>query len=1241
MQKGHFGAIKSASFNSTDRQLVTSSTDGSIKVWDAFSQRLVADIETKNWDISSVFFSKDDQYIMTNGGPSFNTYKNPSGEQISYHPNKDSLKFYYNDKQFNSGTNGAISSNGQFRILHQPKDIQTIYGGPRPVITVKKDFPIIIYHNISGKFICTINKYLDTTFVQSPLLEFLSDSVIIVAQTNKPGKSETFITKYHLFDFIKNKEISSFSDTSNLDKQGTLLISPQGRYFIRYTERVEYGEEASNTMRQATYVTELWDTNRGIKIWEKNIKFSDASFANDDSEVLLQYDTLNTDVWRNPVHRRVSRYALPDGNWQYDVRVGQDFDVNNAKMTYSLSGKYFAVTSTDSGYAVYVRNRTNEIVSTCKLNAKPTAIVFSKDDHYLVTCYDDGNFSIWDVSTIEAKIFGELENKFDPLLVMHVDPKNDRYFFVTKNMYGVQSAQTSGRIASFSTGNTNINTIHYFSNNRYSIVDAGDSYFHHLMIVDNDTPSVIKKISFEVTREREGWIKSQSLIAGGLVDMDIGIYGTGINHPDLQFLYMYFRRPEVNVNDPLVFGWSNIKAWDGLVQFSFAVIKSKHAIDTIMLASGGQKYSYNKYLKGYIYRGKYNYLLPSSTLQVTPLSNKIKLMRPILSDDANCLLGLKPDGGMKFRAGITTDDPVINNDRLLYCLDLRNNFVFSTPKVFKNDSISEPSQLVFSPDRKFACILEASHVAPARIINGSNGRPVYNLTKENTGTVLGAQFSRDGKTLFTWSEGGTCTRWDLANGKEMYTTVFFKDHDYAIILPEGYYYLSARTDARYLNFKIDNTLYNFSQFDLQYNRPDKVLKAIGNKDQALIAEYYKAWQGRIKKSGFSESDLAADILRVPEINVQRDHVPPYTTERNLRLRFEVRDSLFAVGSYNIYVNDVPVNGINGRPIDQPTKRREIDQSVTLGEGLNKIELSCTNEKGLSSRKETLYVTCNPQQPAKPKTWFIGIGINDYKEHSSFVDLSYCVKDVRDLSVAFRSKYGDEMVIDTLMNFAASRENILALKKQLMQTSVDDRVIISFSGHGMVDPAHPDDFYFVTGTTDANNPAANGVSYAMLESLLDGIPARKKLLLLDACHSGESDGTVSNISGRIPGTKRGNDEDKTGAGSIQILDIVENNGPAGNSSTDIFKLMKEAFVDIRRNNGAYVISAAQSSESAGEGGGISNGWFTSCLIEQLKQGGTVTVNELSRRVNECVSNKSAGGQNTDNRQELAEFDWVLW
>ena len=555
------------------------------------------------------------------------------------------------------------------------------------------------------------------------------------------------------------------------------------------------------------------------------------------------------------------------------------------------------------------------------------------------------------------------------------------------------------------------------------------------------------------------------------------------------------------------------------------------------------------------------------------------------------------------------------------------------------------SKMAISPDKRLACILSdpllslGAHFV--RVVNARTGAPLYNLKMNNAGVVNGAEYTADSRYVYTWSQGGTFTKWDLASGREVFTMVFFKDHDYAVITPDGYYFISSRTDAKYLNFKLNNKLYNFSQFDLQFNRPDKVMRAIGSTDKALIEEYYRAWQGRVRKSGFSENDIRNGSLHVPYIILQAGTTEPFTSSPELAVSFTATDSLFNIRSYNVFINDVPLNGINGTPLAQPVLHKNITQTVLLSEGMNKIEVNCTNENAAVSRKEVVYVSYVPEKQSIHKTYFIGIGINEYSAHSSFVDLSYCAKDIRDLAVAFKEKFKEQLVVDTLLNASASKEHILALKQKLLHTGVDDRVIVSFSGHGMVDPLHPGDFYFVTGNTDVNNPAENGISYAQLEELLDSIPARKKLMLLDACHSGETNENSSIEPNHVPGTKRGLGDDQNKAGSIEILDLVENSGPKNASASDIFKLMKEAFVDIRRNNGAYVLSAAQSNESAGEGGGISNGWFSSCLIEQLHTNAGMTVNELSKKVNACVSAKSRGNQNTDNRQELAEVNWQLW
>ena len=71
--------------------------------------------------------------------------------------------------------------------------------------------------------------------------------------------------------------------------------------------------------------------------------------------------------------------------------------------------------------------------------------------------------------------------------------------------------------------------------------------------------------------------------------------------------------------------------------------------------------------------------------------------------------------------------------------------------------------------------------------------------------------------------------------------------------------------------------------------------------------------------------------------------------------------------------------------------------------------------------------------------------------------------------------------------------------ELLKTSVNDKVIISLSGHGLL--SKDLDFYYATYDIDFYHPEHNGLLYDDLENLLEEIPARNKLLLVNACHRG--------------------------------------------------------------------------------------------------------------------------------------------
>ena len=136
-----------------------------------------------------------------------------------------------------------------------------------------------------------------------------------------------------------------------------------------------------------------------------------------------------------------------------------------------------------------------------------------------------------------------------------------------------------------------------------------------------------------------------------------------------------------------------------------------------------------------------------------------------------------------------------------------------------------------------------------------------------------------------------------------------------------------------------------------------------------------------------------------------------------------------------------------------------------------------------------------------------------------------------------------------------------MKKELLTTNVDDAVCIFFAGHGLLDVDL--NYFLASHDIDFKNPSQKGIPYAVLEDLLNDIPARKKLVLIDACHSGEIDKDevvlVENNTENVE--------------NLQFRAVTSTTVKTVGLSSS-FELMKELFTDIRKSSGAMIISSVE-------------------------------------------------------------------
>jgi hypothetical protein len=325
---------------------------------------------------------------------------------------------------------------------------------------------------------------------------------------------------------------------------------------------------------------------------------------------------------------------------------------------------------------------------------------------------------------------------------------------------------------------------------------------------------------------------------------------------------------------------------------------------------------------------------------------------------------------------------------------------------------------------------------------------------------------------------------------------------------------------------------------------------------------------------------------------------------------------------------VPIFGESGKII-MKNEKNHLDTTIQLelSYGLNRIEVSVTNVNGIESLRSPLVVNYTPKSPNTPLTYFIGIGINHFKQDGH--DLDFAVKDIIDFVEELKIKTTDKLIIDTLFNQSVTLENIHGIKSKLETLDVHDKVILSYSGHGLLDSEL--NYYLSSYEVDFINPANGGIPYETIEFLLDSIPCRKKLVLIDACNSGEVDKESRLNTIKTDNSVTHSVESSTKGDLFKAL----------NHFKDPYELINEMFLNIKRGSGTTIITASSGYQSAYEGGNIENGYFTYAILEYFKNNDSVSVNELKSFVLNRVVELSGGKQKPTTRAQNLYVDWHLY
>ncbi len=469
------------------------------------------------------------------------------------------------------------------------------------------------------------------------------------------------------------------------------------------------------------------------------------------------------------------------------------------------------------------------------------------------------------------------------------------------------------------------------------------------------------------------------------------------------------------------------------------------------------------------------------------------------------------------------------------------------------------------------------------------------------------------------------------------TLLAANEKDYMIVSPE-YYYKTSITNTEGIAFRYKDELYRFDQFDLKFNRPDIVMEKMGIISETQVAMYKDAYVKRLKRLGYDENTIENGTIHSPAIGItSKENIPFTTSSPTVKFTVWSSDSLFDLKRMAIYVNNIPLYGKSGLSLDPKTRKYQKEIEILLEEGKNKIAVSFFNEVGVESVRESFVTECT-QKFAKPDLYILAVGVSKYQD--STMNLTYSDKDVKDITAIFNdnnkvSGRFANVFVKLITNEEATVTKIDEAAAILQNSKVNDQVVLFFSGHGLIDQQM--DYYLATNPVDFLNPSKDGLLYTHFQDYFDGLKCRKRLLLIDACHSGEFDKAdfkqdvlASNTTEQV------NEKDFKFRGK-KVIGIANTND-----------LMKELFTDLRKETGATVIASSSGTEFSVESSTWKNGAFTYALKEGLalmKADGNknkeITLSETRNYVIAKVKELTAGRQNPTTRQENIDFDYRLW
>lgn len=292
----------------------------------------------------------------------------------------------------------------------------------------------------------------------------------------------------------------------------------------------------------------------------------------------------------------------------------------------------------------------------------------------------------------------------------------------------------------------------------------------------------------------------------------------------------------------------------------------------------------------------------------------------------------------------------------------------------------------------------------------------------------------------------------------------------------------------------------------------------------------------------------------------------------------------------------------------------LEGAVELSLGSNRLEVEVLHGYTpvyRSTYKVVRRASSSPTAVVGEK-WAVVVGISDYRAEG--LDLRYAERDavaMRDFLVEKGGFRADRVRL--LGDQRATYQEIrTALFQFLAGTQPQDLVFLFVAGHGVPDPANPDNYFLLAHDSEKGNLGGTALPMWDLGNVMDyTIRSQRILVFADTCHSGA---------------------------------LVEGSGAKEGAGLNFFNKYLET---LARKKGRLVVTASQAHERSLEDAKLGHGVFTNALLLGLSGAaddnpadGVVTASELVDYVRAKVPDDTAGEQHPSFSQQGFDMNLPL-